>query len=238
MNSNVTQSIPGVLDKSKELLDALQKDLNNKSKLFLEFNFDVQSLEQHFLLHSQAQLAQMDYENATKGDVKTKAEFEKQYAAAGHIYYTHEAHLKVALKRNPEKQLDLGINGKLEGKTSAEWLDHTFQIYDQLLSDPKTIAELNKYFITKQDLENGQAVIIGTREAYDAIVKGRDEIKTIIDKRDRAILALIDKIAEIQAFLNKASKMDPKIIEKYNLPVLIDPIGQDMLTMVKDSSIT
>ncbi|HLP59781.1 MAG TPA: hypothetical protein VK186_13155 [Candidatus Deferrimicrobium sp.] len=238
MNLNVTQSIPEVLDKSKELLDALQKDLNNKNKLFLEFNFDTQSLEQHFVLYSQAQLAQMDYENATKGDLKAKEEFEKQYAAAGNIYYTHEAHLKVALKSNPEKQLDLGISGKLEGKTSAEWLDNTFQIYDHLLSDPITIAELNKYFITKQDLEHGQAVIIGTRDAYEVVVKGRDEIKTVIDKRDQAILALIDKIAEIQAFLNKASKKDPKIIEKYNLPVLNDPIGQDMLTMVKDSSIT
>ena len=234
----MTHRVPEVLIESKKLLEAMQKEMSVNDKLFKNFNFVDLSLAESFAILEQAERAQMEYDNVTKDEAEVKASFEKQYAAARAIFRWHEAHFKVGLKCNPQKLVDLGLMG-LEGKTSAEWLDNTFQVYEYLLADPETIEGLKKYYLTKLDFRRVQVVIISTRYSYEALTKGRSDIKIIIDKRDKAVLALIDKVSEIQALLLHVFENDAKKLDDYNLPVVTDEIGQQIImTIANDSSIT
>ena len=239
MNVKVTLSVPLFLIRTKGFLEAIQKDFSANAKMFTGFNFDNQSLAESFAIQELAELAQVEYDNATKDEVEARAAFENQYGEATAIFQKHSAALKVALKDTPQKQLDLGLIGKLEGKTSFEWLTNTCQFYESLLDDPETIEELNKYHLKKHDLEDGQNAIISAHDAYEALTKGRAGIKLVIENRDKAVLELIDNISKIQALLLHVFEKDTKKLKDYNLPVVNDEIGQQiMITMVKDSSIT
>lgn len=235
----VTGGRPTFLNRSQWLFETLQKDIPLKNKLYRDFNFDDQRLERSFSLHAQARLAEIEYANATKSLPEMKKIFEKWHDEAVVTFCMHKAFLQVALRYNPQKQLDLGIIGREEAKTTFEWLDNTLNSYQRLLDDAETMGLLARYNVAEQDFVNGKAVVIEFRNAYLAMTINHPQVKLAMNKKDEAFLELEDNVSEIQAVLLQIFKKDPKHLKRLKLPIVIDEIGQViMISMVKDSSIT
>lgn len=239
MNLTVTLSTQLFLNKTKEFLASLQKNVFVKEKLLKRFNFDTQCLEKSVAAHTEAQLAQTLYDNAAANAAVAKEVFEKQFETAKIIYRKDCAYLMVALKHSPQKQLEVGLIGKQEAKTTSELLANICQFYNQVLNDQEIIAEVIKFHLKKEDLENSRSELNAALSTYEVLVKDRPDIETAINNKDEAIMKLTDNIAEIQALLFEAFGNIPKEFKKLDLPVINDEIGQEiMFTMVKDSSIT
>ncbi|HLP46642.1 MAG TPA: hypothetical protein VK469_11870 [Candidatus Kapabacteria bacterium] len=238
MYLRVTNSIPTFLDRTQRILEALQKEESLKKRLYRDFDFDDRHLERGFVAYAKAQLAEIEYARVTQYS-PFKIIFETWREEAMDIFDKHTAFLKVGLRYDPQKQLELGIIGRKEVNSTFEWINNALRTYQLLLQDEETLARMAKYNLRDQDFVNGKLTIAEFKNAYLAMIIDHPQVMSAIEKRDEAIGELVDIVSEIQVLLLQAFEDEPKLFKKYDLPIVDDESGQViMITMVKDSSIT
>jgi len=223
--------------KANVLLEKIEKDSFVCQRFHTSFNKDKTYIAGSLTICNSARIAEEEYEKETKEASEAKAEFEKKYDAARFNYKKHTSFLKLLLKYDVKKQMELGLTGREEPKSKEEWFARAMGVYDRIIGDSGA-AELMKTFnFTLSDLRQGRYSIVEARDANITLAKESAEAKSAIVNKDVAFTALYDRVQIIQLCCYYILKESPEKYEELGLPIIDNEIGA-LITMVKDSSTT
>ncbi len=142
--------------------------------------------------------------------------FVDETKAADKLYAAHRRLAKIAFKDDAQRKTDLHLN---ERKPEAfnPWYEQARHFYTALLADTDAQAQLTRYKVTLEAIQSSQAQVAQVMSLKNAQEQEKGEAQEATQKRDAAIDALDEWLADFKIIARIALEDTPQLLEALNL---------------------
>ncbi len=140
-------------------------------------------------------------------------------ARADRVYSDHRKLAAIAFKDAPEVQAALALD-QAKKKSFSTWLTQVRRFYANLLADEEALAAMDRFRITREKLEQAQALVEQTEILNQVQEREKGEAQKATRERDAALDELHEWMNEYKTVAKIALADDAQLLEALQFGVI------------------
>lgn len=216
--ANRRMSIATFLERARQMIRGIKTDDFIKER-FRAYNIDENRIEEISALYDEAAGAESDKWKEYGEQLEASTRADEEVNAAMDQFYKYKDFLKVVLEKDREKLSKIFIKGLRKSNSESHRLKEMYETYDRVLEDEEIVAEMARFNMGRETLEQGKLQIIDAMECRRRHTEEKGEAQHATHQREKIFEKLESALKELKTIGKHAFKDRPQVLEILGIQV-------------------